>query len=310
MNWGKGHICGAHWSKPRENATHLPDIIVPDDQYGKICEKHTLAKQTFESYKNPNDKLKLRYKTAKRRFEVATEIKNTVPEKQRNPIERDVSVLIVLKRRELSKKQYKIRLNSALSEMNDLKKELQEANDKIKQLQNEVHIKNMELSKIKTKNVIDNKCIIHLKNKIATSNQKDFKHANLVDQPKLFHYLCGLSVEQFKIIFNCVAPYTHLLPYPDCDVSTPICRSTDAATELLSVLTICRHGLNQGVMAFMIDKSKSTMQRIFIGWVIFLATIFNEIDLTPASGFLLKNAKKFYRNRARFNRHCNRCNRV
>ena len=135
MNWGKGHICGAHWSKPRENATHLPDIIVPDDQYDKICEKHTLAKKTFESYKNPNDKLKLRYKTAKRRFKVATEIKNTVPEKQQNPIERDASVPIVLKRRELSKNQYKIRLNSALSEMNDLKKELQEANDKIKQLQ-------------------------------------------------------------------------------------------------------------------------------------------------------------------------------
>ena len=92
-----------------------------------------------------------------------------------------------------------------------------------------------------------------LKNKIAKSNQKDFKHANLVEQQKLFHYLCGLSVEQFKIIFNCFAPYTHLLPYPDCDVSTPIRRSTDAATELLAVLTNCRHGLNQGVMAFMID---------------------------------------------------------
>ena len=175
-----------------QEKTDLPDIIVPDDQYDKICEKHTLAKKTFESHKNPNYKLKLRYKTAKRRFEVATEIKNNVPEKQRKPIERDVSVPIVLKRRKLSKKQYKIRLNSTLAEINALKKELEEANDKIKQLQNEVHIKNMELPKIKTGNVNDKKCIIHLKNKIAKSNQKDFKHANLVEQPKLFHYLCGL----------------------------------------------------------------------------------------------------------------------
>ena len=30
------------------------------------------------------------------------------------------------------------------------------------------------------------------------------------------------------------------------------------------------------------------MQRIFIGWVIFLPTIFNGIDLKPATGFLLK----------------------
>ena len=36
----------------------------------------------------------------------------------------------------------------------------------------------LELSKIKTKNVNDKKCIIHLKNKISKSNQKDFKHAN------------------------------------------------------------------------------------------------------------------------------------
>ena len=77
MDWGKGHICGAHWGKPRENSTDLPDIIVPDDQYDKICEKHTLAKNTFKSYKNPNYKFKLRYKTAKRRFKIATEIKKT-----------------------------------------------------------------------------------------------------------------------------------------------------------------------------------------------------------------------------------------
>ena len=149
-------------------------------------------------------------------------------------------------------------MNSTLAEINDLKKELEEANDKIKQLQNEVHIKNMELSKIKTKNVNDKRCVIDFINKIAKSNQKDFKQANLVEQTKLFHYLCGLSVEHFKLIFNCVAPYTHLLPYPDCEVSTQIRRSTDAATELLSVLTICRHGLNQGVMAFIkINNAKN-----------------------------------------------------
>ena len=99
---------------------------------------------------------------------------------------------------------------------------------------------------------------------------------------------------QIVAYLKTVASYKHLLPYPDCDVSTPIHRSTDAATELLSVLTICRHGLNQGVMAFMVDKSKSTVQRIFIGWVIFLATIFKEIDLNPASGFLLKKMPKSF----------------
>ena len=36
------------------------------------------------------------------------------------------------------------------------------------------------------------------------------------------------------------------------------------------------------------------MQRIFIGWVIFLVTIFNEIDLKPASGFLMKKMPKSF----------------
>ena len=106
--------------------------------------------------------------------------------------------------------------------------------------------------------------------------------------------MCGLSIKQFQIILECVAPYSHLIPYPDSEVNSQRRRTTDKATELLSVLTICRHGLHQGVMAFIIDKSKSTMQRIFIGWVIFLATIFNEIDLKPASGFLLKKMPKSF----------------
>ena len=57
---------------------------------------------------------------------------------------------------------------------------------------------------------------------------------------------------------------------------------------------ICRHGLHQGIMAFILEKSTATMQRIFIGWVIFLATIFNEIELKPTSGFLLQKMPKSF----------------
>ena len=41
-------------------------------------------------------------------------------------------------------------------------------------------------------------------------------------------------------------------------------------------------------MSYILGKSKSTVQRIFIGWVIFLATLSNEIQLKPPSGFLLQ----------------------
>ena len=103
----------------------------------------------------------------------------------------------------------------------------------------------------------------------------------------MFQYLCDLSIKQFQVILGRVTLYTHLIPYPDSEVNTLSCRTTDKATELLPVFTLCRHGLHQRVMAFIINNSKSTMQRIFIGLIIFLATILNEIDSKPAPRFLL-----------------------
>ena len=40
-------------------------------------------------------------------------------------------------------------------------------------------------------------------------------------------------------------------------------------------------------MAFIMDTSETSVQRIFNGWVIFLATVFNRLDLIPADGYLL-----------------------
>ena len=37
MNWQKGNICSAHWSRnTKDNTDHLPDIIVPPDQLEKL----------------------------------------------------------------------------------------------------------------------------------------------------------------------------------------------------------------------------------------------------------------------------------
>ena len=50
-------------------------------------------------------------------------------------------------------------------------------------------------------------------------------------------------------------------------------KKLDIAIELMTVLTVCRHGIHQGVTRFMVGLSKATIQHIFIGWVIFLATL-------------------------------------
>ena len=84
----------------------------------------------------------------------------------------------------------------------------------------------------------------------------------------------------------------HLIPYPDC-VGDPGHRRLEAATELLLVLTICRHGLHQGIMGYIVGMSNATVQCIFYGWAIFLATLFIETDLKPPSGYILKKCQKY-----------------
>ena len=78
-----------------------------------------------------------------------------------------------------------------------------------------------------------------------------------------------------------------MIPYPDCFGGVTH-RKLDSANELMAALTVCKHELHQEVMGFVLGYSKATMQCIFIGWVIFLATLFNEIDLKPSPGYLLK----------------------
>ena len=293
INWTQGHICVAHWSTNRENSADLPDIIIPENQYEIICEKYTKAKRTFELYKSPSNKLRNQLKNAKRKYEVATKIMATTPKTSRNLVKRDMSLLSTLKKREFSKKQFKKHLDNSTNEISNLKIELAEANATITQLKDELQSTKNELAKIKSVNINLKKRISNLETKIATIKKKEFKYTNLIKKPGLFQYLCGLSIEQFNIILNCAIPYIHLIPYPDC-MGVSHMRSTDISTELLAVLVICRHGLHQGIMAYILEKSKTTMQRIFIGWVIFLATLFNQIDLKPASGFLLKKMPKSF----------------
>ena len=46
---------------------------------------------------------------------------------------------------------------------------------------------------------------------------EQFSYSNLIQKkPNTFKYLCGLSIEQFNILWNCVQPYTDVIIYPDC----------------------------------------------------------------------------------------------
>nr|XP_047144791.1 uncharacterized protein LOC124818266 [Hydra vulgaris] len=111
-----------------------------------------------------------------------------------------------------------------------------------------------------------------------------FIYSKLKDKSNQFKYLCGLSIQQFELLYNCLDPYCHLIEYPDCK-GTGI-RFLDKKTELFSVLTLCRHALHLGVIGFMVGVAETTMYRIFTGWVVFIDAIFSEVNLKVESTYI------------------------
>ena len=128
--------------------------------------------------------------------------------------------------------------------------------------------------------------IKHLKliGKFDVLESHNFTYHNLIISGKL-EYLSGLSKERFDIILECLRPYLHLLSFAERQVSEKL---FNIETQLLAVLTICRHGLDLKFMAYIMKCSETTVQRLFKGWTIFTATVFNRIDLCPGHGFLLQ----------------------
>ena len=52
---------------------------------------------------------------------------------------------------------------------------------------------------------------------------KEFKYRYLRRRAVTFQYLSGLSVKQFEMDFECVMPYLHLIPYPNCPNTGEVC---------------------------------------------------------------------------------------
>ena len=63
--------------------------------------------------------------------------------------------------------------------------------------------------------------------------------------------LCCLQVEKFNILLKCLLPYTHPIIYRKC-IGSGI-QNTGKPNKLLSVMTVCRHGFHNGVMAYMLQ---------------------------------------------------------
>lgn len=119
-----------------------------------------------------------------------------------------------------------------------------------------------------------------LKANILVLERRFLTYGNLLLNPVNFDFLAGLLIEEFNMLFDIVSSHTHIIIYPDCKGTVK--RFYDKAIEFLVFLIICCHSLHLRVMAYMLDVSKSTVQRIFVGWTVFLETLFDELDMKPS----------------------------
>lgn len=285
INWHSGHICAEHWSRGyRENATaDFPDIPVPASQLVALEKKLKQAKAQLE--RKATKPAKRKVSKLERKLFLAKRLSVISGSKKRKaPTERDEQT--PKKPRNLSKRQLSTRLNASEEDKERLTEQLTSAQDMVKKLRTEnlslkIKMRNIEQTQQKTTKQNE-----ELKIAIKRLQQEQLKYSNVINKPNTFKYLCGMSVEQFNILWNCVQPYCDVIIYPDCKGTGE--RTLDKPTELFAVLTICRHSLHQGVMAFMLKVGESTIQRIFVGWIVFLETIFTCINLKPEAGFLLK----------------------
>ena len=119
---------------------------------------------------------------------------------------------IIKKARKPSKIRYQKRVETSSSTIGSLKHNLQLTEEEIKSQAAEIIDLKTQLKEAQKFELEK----LHLQGVTEYLHAKEFKYCNLKKRKIIFEYLCGLSLEQFNLVFDCVTPYVHLIPYPDC----------------------------------------------------------------------------------------------
>ena len=199
MNWKDGHICSAHWSRGfRENTFDLPDVPVPEEQLNKLKQKFDNAKKLFDSATKPSSKMRATLSKNKRKYNVALQLSNAQPVKTRREIKKEndsfsTSTVTFITDSSGSAPEPEVNVNT--DELHTEISILREQNNKLSSEKSELEAEIVRL-------------------KVANTNlrRNEFSYSNVSVNPQKFHKLCGVDKEQFDILFECVQPYTHLIP--------------------------------------------------------------------------------------------------
>ena len=272
-NWKDGYICPEHWENNKRNSSrHLPTVIVPPSQLVKMNQLIEDAKNKYT--KNPSSQTKAEL----------TILKNKLVAAQRIIREGNGSSSSRPKRRIITKMSPRKPKSSKLPPS---PKKRTKSSATLIDLQREVDSLKTELSSVKQKlqeksvlvSTQQNEILL-LRGKLDFLKKLEFSYDSISKNKKKFNYLCGLSLEQFDMLFECIKPYLSTLPHTSI--------LFDMKTQYLAVLTICRHALDYRFMASLLNTSEATMSRMGNAWIVFLATIFNQVDIKPNHGYLVE----------------------
>ena len=91
-------------------------------------------------------------------------------------------------------------------------------------------------------------------------------------------------------------PFLHLLKYEGCKLSESTHRKISKEHELFCVLLMLRHGVEEGILSWIVSVSPSTMSWIFVAWITFGSAIFSKLSLDHPKELILSCQKTFMDN--------------
>ena len=255
--WDFARICSAHWSQPRRNCNHLPDIrlVRAPKPHRQQTPYHRAAKRNRALNKHVGKVIKQVDSVSNESARKDTEIEQLKEELLRVKEE-----------------------NKQLSEENSVLK------TKTENLSVALGDAERTLSQARS-------TITFLKDK--TDQGKKFSWEDV--DSTTFQFLTGLSVVDFATLFDLFKPFLHLLKYEGCRLSSSTHRKVSKENELFCVLLMLRHGVEEGLLAWIVDVSPSTMSRIFVAWITFGSAVFSKISLDHRKELILKKLPRTFK---------------
>ena len=292
FNWKTGYICGAHWtSGVRQHPKELPQVILPPGHFELIETKYQRAKHKFQTAAKPTATQRRTYMKAKKKFNAAAALINSSNPTScisRRVLKREANIIppsspSSVQQQHSAGQQPSSSTSTAVSSMCFTETPVDQLAEitllKQKLAEKDEHIKNLEVQ-VAEKSKKINELII------SNASKTKFTYDNIACDADKFHYLTGITVDQFNVLMDCVRPYINCMVYGDG--KRPTEKTFTYETQYLIVMMICRHGLDFKFAAFVTNVSAATIGRIFNSWVIFLSTVFNKLDTRPHKTFLLQ----------------------